>query len=251
MLTTDTPDPIASCRALARLDHLVMTHLDSEVLVYDLTTNAIHHLNPTSHGVWPLCDGRRTVYGIARAASAALGADVPLEAVVLALGQLAAANLLVGASPAETREPRHSRRPCTANVDARDWRCPYSSHLPHAAQTSSCKANGVSPCTGPDMCCSRQCLSNTYGEIPHPAPHYPTVYGTLRTGVFQRCLLCQLWRCRIQNVHATAQWPRWHDRPLPVRPHHHWGPVNPAARSRAGRHTPLEISAVAGHAATS
>ena len=61
-LTPGSPnDSVAPWRPVARLDHLIMTHVGEEVLVYDETTHAIHNLNPTSHAVWTLCDGTRTL----------------------------------------------------------------------------------------------------------------------------------------------------------------------------------------------
>ncbi len=163
---SDAPDP---WRPLARLDHLVMTQVRDEVLVYDQATHHIHHLNPTSHAVWAACDGARTVPAIAQAVGAALGAEVSLEVVNLALGQLGEANLLVGALPTVERESRSSRRtmvrrlaiaggvalPALASISA-----------PTAAQSSSlsCEAQGGlslgDPCTATVQCCSGNCAAN-------------------------------------------------------------------------------------------
>lgn len=110
MPALDAPDSLNSWRPRARLDHLMMTQVGEEVLVYDETTHAIHHLNPTSHLVWTLCDGTRTLTVIGQVAGAALGAEVSDVVVRLALSQLAGANLLVGAAPTEIQQPRHSRQ---------------------------------------------------------------------------------------------------------------------------------------------
>jgi hypothetical protein len=95
---------------MARRDHLVMSQVGDEVLVYDETTHAIHRLNPTSHLVWSTCDGTRTLPAIRQVAREAIGAEVSEDVVRLALGQLAAAELLDGTLPAEMREPGQSRR---------------------------------------------------------------------------------------------------------------------------------------------
>lgn len=74
----------------ARIDELVTTTSADEVLVYDLTTHHIHHLNVTTSSVWKLCDGQRTVGQIAA------GAGLDPNAVRLALRQLEDTKLLDG-----------------------------------------------------------------------------------------------------------------------------------------------------------
>jgi len=168
MPALDAPDSPNGWRPQDRLDHLVMTHVGEEVIVYDQTIHAIHHLNPTSHLVWTLCDGTRTLTVIRQAASAALGAEVTDVVVQLALSQLAGANLLLGAIPAEIGQPRHSRRtvlrrmavaggvalPALASISA-----------PTAAAHGSCHAIG-SICTSGTECCSTICRTDTGSSDP-------------------------------------------------------------------------------------
>ncbi len=155
MPALDAPDHLDSWRPQARLDHLVMTHAGEEVLVYDQTIHAIHHLNPTSHLVWTLCDGTRTPATIAQVASAALGAEVSDVVVRLVLSQLAGANLLVGAAPTETEHPRHSRRAVLRRMAvAGGVALPVlvSVSAPAAAVHGSCHTSGS--CTSDSQCCS-------------------------------------------------------------------------------------------------
>lgn len=154
----------APWRPQARLDRLVMSHVGEEVLVYDETSHAIHRLNLTSHAIWALCDGTRTISAIGQVASAALGTEVSEAVVRLALSQLAGANLLVGALPSDIQKPRSSRRrmlrrmavaggvalPALASVTA-----------PTAAGSWSCIAIGGEGCSSGPQCCSGFCDNNT------------------------------------------------------------------------------------------
>jgi hypothetical protein len=88
----------------ARTAALVTTRMDGETLVYDTSKHHIHHLNPLAATVWGLCDGRRTVAALARAA------DLDDAVVHLALRQLADADLLDGAPSPAVGGARRSRR---------------------------------------------------------------------------------------------------------------------------------------------
>ncbi len=98
-----SPPPDSLCdsfvpwQPLTRRDQLVMTHDGDEVLGCDTAKHHIHHLNPTSHAIWSLCDGTRTVPGIAQA----------VGVVDLALGQLGEAHLLAGPLPTAGRARDH------------------------------------------------------------------------------------------------------------------------------------------------
>jgi len=89
---------------MARLDHLVVNEVGDEVLVYDQTTHAIHHLNAASTTVWRGCDGHTPVAGIA------MSAGLTEETVRMALAKLADAGLLTTALPAALGGAAQSRR---------------------------------------------------------------------------------------------------------------------------------------------
>jgi hypothetical protein len=169
----------APWRPMARRDHLVMSQVGDEVLVYDETTHAIHRLNPTSQAVWSLCDGTRTLATIGQVAGAALGAEVPEAVVRLALRQLAVANLLGGSLPVELREPRQTRRTMLRRlVVAGGVALPVlvSVSAPTAAGVSSnsCEAQGGlgsgAPCTAGSQCCTGHCEGGFCDFFTPPPP---------------------------------------------------------------------------------
>lgn len=88
----------------ARTHQLVTNEVGGEVMVYDLARHHLHRLNDVSATVWRLCDGRRTVHELARESG------LPMETVRAAVGQLASAELLDGASAAGSTIPGQSRR---------------------------------------------------------------------------------------------------------------------------------------------
>jgi hypothetical protein len=88
----------------ARVENLVTTTSRDEVLVYDQDRHHIHHLNPTAAAVWSLCNGRRTVSEVARAAA------IDEDAVRLALRKLDDAKLFDGPLEAGVRGTTQSRR---------------------------------------------------------------------------------------------------------------------------------------------
>lgn len=94
----------------ARVEGLITTSSDDEVLVYDQERHHIHHLNHSAAAVWRLCDGRRSVEDIARAASEQDTEPVDADAVRLAIDKLARADLLVAAVPDAFQLSTHSRR---------------------------------------------------------------------------------------------------------------------------------------------
>jgi hypothetical protein len=144
---------------VARLDHLMMSHVGDEVLVYDQTTHAIHRLNAITHLVWTLCDGSRTVPGISQEVEAALRAETSEAVVRLALSQLAGAQLLDSALPADMRQPRSSRRVMLQRMAiAGGVALPalVSVSAPASATHGSCHALGSS-CTLDSHCCSGVC----------------------------------------------------------------------------------------------
>ena len=105
-LTTYSSSPVLA----ARIEDLVITETQEEMLAYDMNHHHIHHLNPLSKEIWRLCDGTRSVTDIARDADPAVAGKVDDEVVRLALTKLAAADLLVGELDASLRVDRHSCR---------------------------------------------------------------------------------------------------------------------------------------------
>lgn len=89
-------------RPRARASGLVVRELPEETLVYDLERHRAHCLNRGAALVFRLCDGTRG-RGQIVAAITAQGAAIDLEAVDLALAQLAEAGLLL---PTEAPAPR-------------------------------------------------------------------------------------------------------------------------------------------------
>jgi hypothetical protein len=96
-------------RPRARRRKLVVRELADETLVYDVKGHRAHCLNRTAALVWGLCDGERTVPGIAREAGERLAARVPEKLVRLALGQLADRGLLAPGGPGPAGAPLSRR----------------------------------------------------------------------------------------------------------------------------------------------
>ena len=149
----------------ARVANLVTTASRNEVLVYDQDRHHIHHLNATAAAVWNLCNGKRTVAQVARAAG------VDEDAVRLALRKLADANLLDGPLEAEIRGTTHSRRSFmkkAAVAGAIAVPAIVSISAPTAAQSGSPGGEPTQPaqtCSQPDCGAGRKdlpcCVGNT------------------------------------------------------------------------------------------
>ncbi|HYI25552.1 MAG TPA: hypothetical protein VD767_09100 [Thermomicrobiales bacterium] len=88
----------------ARTIGLVVTDTAGEFLVYDQEAYHIHHLNQASAVVWRLCTGDRTVLDIA------IDSGLEVESVQIAIGKLAAANLLDGDASIAPQACRSTRR---------------------------------------------------------------------------------------------------------------------------------------------
>jgi hypothetical protein len=74
----------------ARIDNLVSNDVSGDVIVYDLVSHQLHHLNETSAIVWRLCNGQRTLADVSRETG------MTEQTVLVALGKLAGADLLDG-----------------------------------------------------------------------------------------------------------------------------------------------------------
>ena len=94
----------------ARQEDLVVTDLQDEVLVYDLTRHRAHCLNRTAARVWRHADGKKTVEQIAATLQAELEAPIDEAMVRLALRQLGRAHLLEGPRDGWADGSRQTRR---------------------------------------------------------------------------------------------------------------------------------------------
>lgn len=83
---------------LARRDDLVVTESGDELLVYNLESDHLHHLNPIAAAVWQRCDGHHSVRRLI------IETGATSDAIAVALGLLREANLLTG--PADFDQPR-------------------------------------------------------------------------------------------------------------------------------------------------
>jgi hypothetical protein len=163
-----------------------MTEVDGDTLVYDQMTHHIHHLNATTHAVWSLCDGTRTLAVIAQAAGVVLGAEVSEDVVRLALSQLTAATLLAESLPTEMRPSRSSRRfmlrrlaiaggvalPALVSVSAPTAAGTISTSC--AGFHQGCNPHNLQPCCGSNVCID-MCGTGEYTcrEAPSNPPEIP------------------------------------------------------------------------------
>lgn len=92
----------------ARTEDLVIQEAGGETLIYDLTTDNAHCLNPTAALIWDRCDGVRSADDIKVDIERTFGASVDSGFVPLAIEMLSEKGLLVGTDPRPG--PRESRR---------------------------------------------------------------------------------------------------------------------------------------------
>ncbi len=78
----------------ARSQGLIVEELDTELLVFDETTERAHCLNSTAALVWRYCDGNTTVAAMAARLGADAGAAVDDDIVFFALSELGDRDLL-------------------------------------------------------------------------------------------------------------------------------------------------------------
>ncbi len=78
----------------ARTSEIVVQYFDSEVLVYDLSSNKAHHLNKTIATVWKHCDGKTTIDKISELLTEQLDTKIEEDFVSLALDELDKVSLL-------------------------------------------------------------------------------------------------------------------------------------------------------------
>lgn len=153
---------VAGWQPMARQDHLVISPVGDEVLVYDRISHHVHRLNTISHAIWSMCDGTRTLPALAQAAGVVLNTDLPLDVVNLALAQLGRAGLLVndqspGVSKRQSRRNLVKRAAVAGGISLPTL---VSITAPAAAGIGSCRQNGATCAQGSD-CCSSYCPVGT------------------------------------------------------------------------------------------
>jgi hypothetical protein len=94
----------------ARRSQVVVSEMGDEVVLYDITEDKVHSLNPTAAFIWKQCDGRRTVADIARSLERQFQAGDSEEMVWSALDQLQRQNLLAERVVKPSKSPGLSRR---------------------------------------------------------------------------------------------------------------------------------------------
>lgn len=78
----------------ARREGIISKEADGELLIYDLTRDLAHCLNPTAAAVWNLSNGRNSVTQISKQLSSRESGTVDEDVVWLALRELRRAHLL-------------------------------------------------------------------------------------------------------------------------------------------------------------
>jgi hypothetical protein len=146
-------------RPLRRIDAVITTESEDEVLAYDETRHHIHHLNPTASAVWRLCDGTRPIDRIAQESG------IERESVTLALQKLAQTHLLEGDTSAWMGDAQ-SRRSFLRKAGIASLPAIASVTAPTAMAAASGKAGCISdgPCEENSQCCSGVC--NTWEPYP-------------------------------------------------------------------------------------
>ncbi|HWE61697.1 MAG TPA: PqqD family protein [Chloroflexota bacterium] len=103
------PEDLQELCPRARVDEVLVTVLDEEVLVYDLTRHKAHALNPPAGLVWQRCDGQTTVRELAALRVTPDRPPLGQAVVWLALRQLAEAHLLDAVTPLPGHAPKYTR----------------------------------------------------------------------------------------------------------------------------------------------
>lgn len=135
-----------------REDELVVERTDAEVLVYDLRTNAAHHLDADAAAVWEACDGNRSLAEVAGVTG--LGVD----AVDGTVGQLVELDLVSSENRHTRRETlqRSLRGSLVAAGTLAALPVIKSLSAPEAAQAASMGGSGA-PCSTGGECASSVC----------------------------------------------------------------------------------------------
>lgn len=153
---------------LARTERLVIKEVEDEVLVYDLARDQAHCLNWSSATIWRLCDGKRTVAGLAAALEAETGTKSEAGFIWLGLAELRRSHLLEDAVWPEQMISKKgmSRRDAVRRIGigaAIALPIVMSMAAPTAVQAAvSCGARCKSCSTGSE-CCSGVCANDPSG----------------------------------------------------------------------------------------
>ena len=95
---------------ISRKEDIVMQHLESEILIYDLKANKAFCLNETSTLVWQACDGNHSISEISQDLSNQLNQPISQDLVWLALDQMKREKLLTNSGEVKSSFHGLSRR---------------------------------------------------------------------------------------------------------------------------------------------
>ncbi len=143
----------------ARKNDLVIQETNTEVLVYDLTTNKAACLNETASFIWQSCDGSNSIADIAAALGRRTNNKANDDLVWLAIDELSRNNLLEEELTSNHVFEGMSRREVIKKVGLGTMiALPLVATLiaPTAIHAQSCIAIG-NPCTASAQCCSTCC----------------------------------------------------------------------------------------------
>ncbi|HEU4752454.1 MAG TPA: PqqD family protein [Armatimonadota bacterium] len=154
-----------------REKHVVLEHVDDELLVYDQRSHRAHALNRTSALIWQHCDGRRGIDDLASLLPQESGQENAREVTRLSLRLLNEAGLLEKGLDEDGVGPRLSRRELgrrlgTAGALAVLLPAVTSIVAPTAAEAATCVTNAecanllnlCKPCGPPN--CTKRCDSS-------------------------------------------------------------------------------------------
>jgi hypothetical protein len=175
-LSWERREPVERLMPHARTDQLVVSEVDDEVLVYDLTRHRAHCLNRTTALVWRHCDGQTPVAALAARLQGELGAPIEAEVVWLALRQLDRAHLLRDplTPPADISLSRQEllRKVGLGGIGLVALPAVASILAPAAAAAASCVPDGL-PCRLGGVilaCCSGRPCNPHFGRCPGRPP---------------------------------------------------------------------------------
>jgi hypothetical protein len=139
-----------------RENDLLVRELSDETIVYDLTHDRAHCLNPTAAAVWRQCDGRTNVAQLAAMLRREWNPAADENVVWLALGQLQKARLLQTRVHPPSGSPRVSRRAMIRNLG-------IAAALPVVMTilAPTARAQASDTCTGMGTPCSNHMCSGT------------------------------------------------------------------------------------------
>ena len=133
----------------ARRSGLLVEHVGSEAIVYDVESSKAHCLKPVAAAVFARCDGETSVAGMSELVAADLGEAVDAEVIEDALAQLREVGLLVTSDAAVDGVSRRQMLRRTAVAGGAAMAAPL---IASALTPTAALANGgTSVCSG--SCC--------------------------------------------------------------------------------------------------